>query len=175
MIRVRDGYCADEQPSQTRVELDELRSSAVVTLHGLGQSGTTSTVDHLVVAPSGIWVIATMTFKLEVRAENVGGRRSTEIRLYVGGRDRTALTWGIANQAEVIRRVLADTWPDVPVRPALSFVDAVWPRFAKPFAVQGVHVFSPKTMADAVREAGPIAPAQVDQIAAQLAEALDPA
>ena len=138
--------------------LDEMRSSAVVALHGRGQSGSTSSVDQLVVAPSGVWVIATMTFKLEVRPENVGGRRNPDIRLYVGGRDRTPLTLGVANQAEVIRGVLADAWPDVPVRPALCFVDAAWPRFAKPFQVHGVHVFSPKTMDQATGEAGPVAP-----------------
>ena len=49
---------------------------------------------------------------------------SRDLRLYVGGRDKTKLVKGMDRQAAVVRAALAqdERWSDVPVTPVLLFM-----------------------------------------------------
>ncbi len=157
-------------------KLDELRSAGVVTLHDRRVSGKRTNIDHIAVAPSGIWVIDTKYYEnAEIARKDVGGLFRKDIRLYVRGRDETNLVTGLHEQAEVVRTALAGGWPDLPIHPALCFVDGVWPLLPSPFEVQGVRVFWSKRVAKEVGRQGPISPQMVEHIAARLAERLVPA
>ena len=174
MIRVLDDR-SGAPSNEVRGGLDELRPSGVVTLHDVPVPGATGRIDHLVVAPTGVWVIDVLTFGLEVRPENLGGRRNPDVRLYLGGRDRTSLLSDVQQQAEVVRRVVGREWREVPVQPMVCVVDAVWARFRKPFEVQGVQVLWPEAMTTAIGEPGPVEAESVEQIASGLAKVLQPA
>lgn len=80
-------------------------------------------VDHVVIAPHGVWVVATVSGDGEIEARELGGFFRSETRLHIGGRDSTgtldALSW---QQAAVAGRLSVDPRP-VPVRSALVVLD----------------------------------------------------
>ena len=155
--------------------LDGLGPAGVVTLHDRLRPGTTANIDHLAVAPSGVWVIDAKRYKGQVARKDVGGWFSSDNRLYVGRRDCTKLAAAMSKQVAAVRRVLGQDWTDVPVRPMLCFVDAEWPWLAKPFELRGVVVTWPRAARELLVRSGPCTPATVGLIAARLAERLRPA
>ena len=78
-------------------------------------------------------------------------------------------------QAAVVRGALGGAWPDLPVRPALCFVDGQWSLFPKPFDVQGVRVFWSKRVAKEVGQPGPLTSQMIQHIAERLSERLSSA
>ncbi len=150
-----------------------------VLLHDRRVPGTRGNIDHLAVAPSGVWVIDTKHYTGKVEHRDVGGWFRTDMRLYVGGRDRTNLVEGMGWQIGAVRRTLATMPPPadlvVPLHPALCFVDSEWPLFAKPFAHDGVRISGPRSLADAVAAAGPLSLEDVTRVATHLAHELPPA
>lgn len=155
--------------------LDGLREEGVVALHDRLRPGTKANIDHLAIAPSGVWVIDAKRYKGEVATKDVGGWLSSDVRLFVGRRDCMKLVAAMPKQVAAVRKVLGADWADVPVRPVLCFVDAEWRWFAKPFELDGVIVTWPKAARALLVGAGPLAPEMVERIAARLEEELEPA
>src|SRR5581483_8237399 len=88
--------------------------------------------DHLVVAPWGVFVIDAKNYKGRVEKRDRGGLFSTDYRLYVGGRDRTALIAGMTKQVDAVRKARGDEFANVQICKAICFVEADWPLFARP-------------------------------------------
>lgn len=144
--------------------LSERLGERAVLLHDRKVPKTRGNIDHLAIAPSGVWIIDAKQYKGKVEKRDVGGWFKTDIRLYVGGRDRTTTVDGLQWQIDAVRTVLGDD--DVPVHPSLSFVGAEWPIFfAKPFQLRGVWISWPAKLADLVLGDGPLSPDDVDRIA----------
>ena len=103
-------------------------------------------IDHLVIAPSGIWLVDSKRYlsgRLERRDR--GGWRTTDVRLYVGGRDNSSLVDGLKKQIDQVElTLLATPFSGVPVHGALCFVDAKLDMFARPFELRGVTVTWPR-------------------------------
>ena len=106
-----------------------------VLLHDRKVPKTRGNIDHLAIASSGVWIIDAKKYAGKVEKRDVGGFFKTDLRLYVGGRDRTKSVDGLQWQVDAVRAVLDDD--AIPVHPALSFVDAQWPIFAKPLQLRG--------------------------------------
>ncbi len=155
--------------------LDALAPAGVVSLHDRLRPGTTANIDHIAVAPSGVWVIDTKRYKGQVAKKDVGGWLRSDLRLFVGGRDRTPLVTAVSKQVAAVHAVLGTDWPEVPVRPVLCFVDADWPWFSKPFELRGVLVAWPKAMRELLVRPGALQPATVDLLVARLEDRLRPA
>src|SRR6185295_15948916 len=103
--------------------------------------GTKCHIDHLVIAPSGVWVIDSNEFDGRVERRDVGGWFKVDERLYVAGKDRTHLVDGIDRRVIAVENVLAKEGLDgIPVHAALCFVNSEWGWFAKPFSLNGVWV-----------------------------------
>jgi len=143
-----------------------------VLLHDRRVPGTRRNIDHLAVAPSGVWVIDTKYYKGLVELRDVGGWFRTDRRLYVRGRDCTKDVRGLDWQLDAVRSGLGDEGIPVPLHGALCFVDADWKWFAKPFTLEGVRVSGPKSLGDAIAEKGPLTIDEVAEIAERLAAAL---
>jgi hypothetical protein len=141
-----------------------------IVLHDRRIPGRRSNIDHLAVAPSGVWVIDTKRYTGRVEHRDVGGWFRTDLRLYVGERDRTKLVNGLGWQLDVARAVLGDD--HVPLHAALCFVDADWGLFAKPFHHDGVWIGCPKALSEALATSGALAPDDVLEVARRLAVAL---
>ncbi len=166
-------WCAGER--KLGAALDALAGSGVVAIHDRLLPGTAANIDHVVVAPAGVWVIDAKNHEGRVARKDVGGLLGTDVRLYVGQRDRTMLVPAIWKQVAVVRAALGAEWSDVPVRPMLCFVGSDWGRFAKPFEVHGVVVTSPSAATELVARPGSYAARSVEQMAARLERSLRPA
>lgn len=133
---------------------------------------TRGNIDHIVVAPSGVWVIDAKNYAGLVEHRDVGGWFTVDERLYVGGRDRTRLATGLQWQIDAVRTALPGS--DVPITGALCFTDAEWRFFAKPFVQSGMWVTWAKTLVDMISVPGPLATDDVANVAQRLSDALPP-
>ena len=132
---------------------------------------TRGNIDHIVVAASGVWVVDAKRYTGKVEQRNVGGMFRPDVRLFVGGRDRTKTVAGLGWQVEAVRTALDDL--AVPVQPSLSFVGAQWPVFfAKPFRFDGVWVSWPARLAELMLTGGPLTDEQIREVALRLAARL---
>jgi hypothetical protein len=150
--------------------LDEVKNIEV--LHDRRIPGSRANIDHIVVAPSGVFVIDAKYYKGAVEVRNVGGLFRVDERLYVNGRDRSKLVDGVLHQVEVVRSVLAGAHPEATVRGVLCFVDGDSGWTTKPRHIGSVIVLLPKVLARYVSSEGD---QQVTQIASRLKQDLKPA
>ncbi|HET7724252.1 MAG TPA: NERD domain-containing protein [Propionibacteriaceae bacterium] len=141
-------------------------------LHDRRIPRTTANIDHVVVCPTGVWVIDAKRYVGSRPALRVEGgilRPRTEL-LTVGGRDRTKLVDGMHKQLSLVRTALADQ-PEVTVRGVLCFVDADWPVIGGDFVVRDVAVVWPKKLAKLLVQPGPLDPDRIAALQWQLHEA----
>jgi hypothetical protein len=141
-----------------------------VLLHDRKVPGTRGNIDHLAVAASGVWVIDAKSYRGLVKRRDVGGLLRTDYRVYVGRRDRTAVTEGLGWQVDAVRAALGGV--DVPVHAVVCFVDAEWRAFAKPFEIGGVWVLWRDKLAEMIASPGPLELSSVKQIGGHLASGL---
>jgi hypothetical protein len=122
--------------------LENARPQGIEVLHDRRIPGSRANIDHLVIAPTGVWVVdAKRYLNAKIERRDVGGWFKTDLRLYVGGRDRTKLIAGVHKQIAVVAQALQRAGhPDVAVHGALCFVDVETGWFAKPFELDGVTV-----------------------------------
>lgn len=133
---------------------------------------TRANIDHLVVCPSGVFVVDAKRYRNsrpELRVEGGLIRPRVEM-LYVGGRDRTSLVAGMHKQVALVRAALADR-PDVPVRGVLCFIDADWPVFGGSFTIDDVTVVWPKKLKAVLTEPGALDQEQIADLQWRLHEA----
>jgi hypothetical protein len=153
--------------------LNEVMGERGVVLHDRRVPNARGNIDHLVVAPSGVWVIDAKRYTGTVQRRDIGGWFRTDERLFVNGRDRSKLVENLTWQAQAVHAALGNLdSDDLAVRPVLCFVDADWPWFAKPFTLSGVTVTWPGELCDRASATGPLSPEQVDGIARRLSGAL---
>lgn len=148
---------------------------AVISLHDRIIPGTrAANIDHLVVAPGGVWVVDAKTYKGKVEKRDAGPFWRQELRLYVDGRDRTKLVEGMRLQLKAVHAALANdpAHGEIPVRAALCFLDSEWNLFARPFVVGGVTVLYPEALRDRLEKPGPFAREAIERIAGRLARSL---
>jgi hypothetical protein len=157
--------------------LDEIAAGGAVALHDRRIPGTRANIDHIVVAPAGVFVIDAKKYAGKVEKRDVGGLFKKDERLYVGRRDCSKLVEGMRNQVGVVRAVLAsrDEGAEVPVTGALCFVGAEWPFFARPMQFADVVVAWPKRIASMFDKEVALSPEQVAMLGKVLAERLVPA
>jgi hypothetical protein len=96
------------------------RCPEVIVLHDRRISRSRANIDHLAVAPSGVYVIDAKRYKgkIEVRKPFFG-----EPRLLIAGRERTKLVEGLARQRKAVRAALAETVPAMPVHACFCFLN----------------------------------------------------
>jgi hypothetical protein len=133
---------------------------------------TRGNIDHIVIAPSGVWVVDAKNYSGLVQQKDVGGLFRTDVRLYVGGRDRSKILTGLEWQVRAVREALADD--AAPLSCAICFTDAEWGWFAKPFTLRGVFISGPNGLAREIAKLEIWTPDIVRAVAGNLAESLPP-
>lgn len=120
-----------------------IASKDVIVLHDRRIPRSRANIDHIVIAPTGVWVIDAKRYKGIIRKRVEGGiiRPRSEL-LIVTGRNRTKLVDGVLKQMDLVKAVVGD----VPVEGVLCFLDPDWPFFGGPFVTRGVHVRGPKRL-----------------------------
>ncbi len=160
-------------------QLDALAESGrVEVLHDRALSGSRANFDHLVVGPSGIFVVDAKRYKgkVEVRRDSSWLRRQPD-RLFVNGRDRSLLVEAMARQVDDVEGVLHHLHADPPIEvtPVLCFIDAEWPLLGSSPRVGPVHIVGPRGLNRLVSREGSIGHNQRLSLARRLADALPPA
>jgi Nuclease-related domain len=152
---------------RTAEALEPLRQRGFLLLHDLTLPGWPASLDHLVVGPTGVWVIQSWRRRRFARL-----RRATSP--WTAGCGTAAQPPRLRWQAEAIADVLAgDT--QLPVRPLLC-VHGGGGRLAAPTpAVRDVRVASPRKVPDIVRHGPRARQDEVDPAIARLLEVLHPA
>ncbi len=170
-----------DDPSSTRVwaqgaageravaaKLDELSGSHLVLLHDrrmlrLDGRASRANIDHLAVAASGVWVVDAKTHRGTLEVRRAGGLFSPRVeRLYIGGRDKSALLDGLRVQVEAVTAALADVGATVPVRGALCFVGTELPWFGE--NIGGVPLVGRRGLAKLLEQPGELAADERDAI-----------
>lgn len=150
--------------------LNELATEQVRPLHDRRIPGSRANIDHIVVAPSGIYVIDAKRYRGRPRLEVTGGIvRARQEKLLVGSRDCTKLVEAAARQVDVVTQAAGGV---APVHGVLCFVDADWPLIGGAFTVSDVHVVWPRRLYALIATNGPLDEADVSAVHAVLAKSL---
>jgi hypothetical protein len=141
---------------RTAAVLRALGADGLLVLHDVTLPGWLDGLDHLVVGPTGVWVIGSWQ-----------GRR-----LRRGG-PPPAIVRGLRGQADAVAEVL-DGWARIPARPLLC-VDSRWPVPPQPSGGR-LRVAARRQLADIVLRSGPATPpGDLEQAKGRLLEVLRPA
>jgi len=146
-----------------------------IVLHDRRIPGTRTNIDHIAITQGGVFVIDAKTYTGKVRKIDKGSWFSTDVRLYVGRRDRSQLVRDMARQVEAVRNALGEPAIAefaVPVVPVLCFVAVEWPWFARPFQIEGVWIERPESLGRRLRAPGPLAGEHIRTLARKVAVAL---
>ena len=132
--------------------LGPLADEGYLVLHDVTLPGWLESLEHLVVGPTGVWVVGSGQGRRRLPGE-------------------AGMLRGLRWQTEAIAEVL-DGWASVPVR-SLLCVHGRWS--SGPQSFQGSQVVVPRQLAQVVRSRSPVAPDEVERAAARLLEVLRPA
>lgn len=141
-------------------------NASVVVLHDRGIPGTRANIDHIAIAPSGVWVIDTKRYKGNVA---ISKPLFGKAKLIIGGRDQTKLIDGLAKQVGLVEEAMAEVAPGVAVRGALCFVDSELPMLGK-LSFNGYALLHSKALAKRINAGGPLSVEQVRALSPELAQ-----
>jgi hypothetical protein len=146
----------------------------LIALHDRRVPGTRGNIDHILVAPAGVFVVDAKAHKGMVKVRDRGGLFRTDLRIYVGPRDCSGLADGLAWQVEAVQQAFeAAALNQMPsITPVLCFVEADWPLFRAPESFRGVRLESPKSLWNLVTQSNDLDESAIDSIARALAAAL---
>ena len=155
----------------TRLLATELADA--VTLHDRKVPTTRGTLDHLVIAPSGIWLIDARRDTGEVECRSTGPFGSGEPRSFVDGRNQTRLVHAMGWQVAAVRAQLDMIgFGEVPVRPVICFTSSRWARRDFPFEACGVLVTWPAALVERIGTPGSLDVRLIDLVAGHLSSSL---
>jgi hypothetical protein len=145
---------------------------AAIILHDRRLTTGRGNIDHIAVAPTGVYVIDAKAHSGTVRIDSPLFGAAT---LRIAGRNQTKLIDGLDYQVAVVRAALDDAGHrDVPVQGVLCFTTADLPAF-RTLRMRGHLLLYRKALAKRLNADGPIAPGEIDAIARSLAGVLRPA
>jgi hypothetical protein len=144
---------------------------SLIALHDRRVPGRQGNIDHIAVAPTGVYVIDAKQYSGKVRDEARGFRG---VRLMVNSRDQSKLLEGLSRQLAVVREALGVAGHgDVLVQGVLCFTTGNLPRF-KTLKIGEYLVVDRRRLGKQLDADGPLAAAAIDVIAHVLAAALPP-
>lgn len=117
-------------------------------LHDRRVPGTKGNIDHIVIAPAGVFVVDAKAYEGRIEIRNHGWFLRPDERLHVGRRDCSALADRMGWQVDAVEKTLlaADVEPLPPITPVLCFIDGDWPLISPPDVFRGVRLESTKSL-----------------------------
>jgi hypothetical protein len=145
-------------------------------LHDRRVPGTKGNIDHVVIAPAGVFVVDAKLYKGMIQIRDVGGLLNADRRLYVGRRDCSHLAENMGWQVQAVQHTLvAAGFQPVPrVTPVLCFVDGVWPLLFPPEVYKGVRLEGRRSIKKQLGGTPVLEPEIVSRIHHALASAFPP-
>jgi hypothetical protein len=151
--------------------LDKRLATDVAVLHDRGMPRSRANIDHLAVAPSGVWVVDTKRYKGKIKvAKPLFGTAKLEI----DGRDRTKLVDGLAKQVDAVAAAVAELAPGTPVHGAFCFVEGELPLLGTP-EIRGFPLVHRRLLAKRLNATGPLTAGAIAALATALADRFPPA
>lgn len=147
-------------------QLREHCADGVVLLHHRARPRVRPNIDHLIVSPSGVWVVHSRRNqgRVAIRKPLFG-----DPRLTVGGHERTDLLEHLDGQVGDVETVLDRIHPDVKVRSAICFVDTPAP-LVRTLYLGSYLFFGSQALAAHLNTGGPLVPTRVGEVAELLEE-----
>lgn len=153
----------------------QVSSRGVYAIHDRRIPGSRANIDHIAIAPTGIYVIDSKMTSGRPAARRTGPVWNRgPVHLIVGGRNRTSFVEGTQRQALAVAAVVRDipAATNVPIVPMVVLVGAEWGWFANALRVGGVWIGWPKRMAKVVSRPGSLSSSVVNQLALAIATRL---
>lgn len=147
-------------------------SDRVIALHNRRMPSGRGDIDHLAIAPSGVWVIDTKDWngKVEISSPWLG-----QPRLLIRGRDCTNLIDGLERQIAAVRATLdLAGYEKITVRGAFCFTKADLPLL-RTQTFRGHLLLYRRALAKRLNADGPVSSVSIEQLARHLATLLPPA
>ena len=141
----------------------------IVVLHDRKVPGTRRNIDHLVIAPGGLFVVDAKRYKGRLQIRDKGGLFRTDKRLYVGGRDCSHLADNMGWQVKAVETLLESVDHKVAITTVLCFLEVEWPLLFAPDSFRGVRLDSPRTLRKLVTRTQILDAAEIDRLARVLA------
>lgn len=159
----RTGADAEDRTARA---LAELEAEGFVVLHDRRKPGTRDNIDHVIVGPTGVFVVETKSYSgpLSIRGDDV----------FVGGRRRTDIVHHARSEADIVQAILAISGGGLLVTPILCIHRAELPLLKA--EVQGIRVVNERGLVRVLRRTAEVLdPQAVLQVAALLNKELRPA
>lgn len=142
-------------------------------LHDRRVPGTRGNIDHILVAPAGVFVVDAKANKGGIEIRDRGGLFRTDYRLMIGGRDCSAMADKMAWQVDAVRAAFEPIDVDTPpVIPVLCFLEVEWPLLRSPESFRGVRLESHRSIKRLLTRAPVVSDAAVEVIVSALSRAL---
>lgn len=138
--------------------------------------GSRGNIDHIVVAPAGVFVVDAKNHRGMVEIRNRGWFLRPDYRLTVGRRDCSAMADKMGWQVEAVMSALrsASVAPAPPVMPVLCFLEAEWPLFGAPDDFHGVRLEGPRSIKRLLTSSTILDAAAIERIASVISSSLPP-
>jgi nuclease-like protein len=141
-------------------------------LHDRRMPAGRGNIDHIAIAPRGVFVIDTkaVSGKVDVSRPLFGSPK-----LRIAGRNCTKFADGLDRQVEAVARALLRIGrDDVPVRGVLCFAKGDLPLL-RSLQIRGHRLLHQRALARRLNQAGPLSAAQIESLTVSLATAFPPA
>jgi hypothetical protein len=162
------------------------RCPSAVALHDRRMPHSRSNIDHIVLVPSGVWIIDSKRVYGRIKVEE---RKNGTQKLVINGADRTDKVHKITAQVNAVTTVLAELDARVPVYGAFCFHlpadhrrELLNPFFEdsglpllRTWTIDGYPLFYPRQMCRRLNSPGTLSIRQADALAASLVERFPPA
>jgi hypothetical protein len=144
----------------------------VIVLHDRRRPGTRANIDHLAIAPCGVFVIDAKRYqgKIEVRQPFFGNPS-----LIISGRDKTKLVEGLIRQREAVRSRLAEMIPEMPVHACFCFLNPDGRAggsglpLLRTLSIDGIPLFYPRRLSKRLHSPGALTSVSLQEVAQLLA------
>jgi hypothetical protein len=144
-----------------------------ILLHDRRMPHVRGNIDHLAIAPTGVYVIDAKNLHGKVRIANP---LFGSAKLLINGRNRTKLVDGLDRQVRVVSDALAaSAHADVPVRGVLCFTSSADLPLLGTLKVRGHLLLHRRALAKRLGKTGQLQAPAIDELAHALAAALAPA
>jgi len=158
--------------SKLAAALGKVDREDVIVLHDRRVPRTRGNIDHLVVSPSGVYVVDAKRYAGGVRVREMSSPfRPSDRRLFVGRRDCSKVAGAMTWQVDAVKAALGDR-EGILITPVLCFIDAEWPLLGASDEFEGVRIHSPRSLRKLITQSGPLTAADVVEIAVVLSHAL---
>jgi hypothetical protein len=146
----------------------------LVVLNDRRVQGTKGNIDHIAIAPAGVFVVDAKLYEGFIQVVEKGSFFRSDLRLTVGGRNKSDLAENMGWQVKAVTKALMDAGvePLPPITAVLCFLEPSWPMFRRPKSFGGVRIESERSIVPLLTEPVRLDASAIESLSTLLAAAL---